>query len=321
MSGSGKDSEVVVRFMSLFAALKSVCSDQPAKLSGLAREDERIAALCREIIESTAYKLRKAERERRTLFASPVDPNFIAAWRDFEERYARFFESISLSLLLDSLPPAEVPDKSPIAPGEKWQNADALGFVESEALESLIDFAFDTGTDESRFNIDFIDSIREGINAWEKLTGSVGFNLRGVLRRRLLIPFVLVPRHVADKQGSEPASLLFSALIDAHEAFVYGAPRASLALLRAVLEATLREIYMGQGDNLESLINSVSDKFPNGVQAARLHKLRCLANGLLHINPDNKMVQRLREMDEKLVELEIASFMRMLRDLIEGAPN
>jgi len=92
--------------MALFSDLKSALSDQPDKLRSLENTDKKIIALCTQT-ELAGEVLRTAERRRRTLYASPVDPNFIAAWRDYEQRYARIVSSVSLWALLGELPLGE----------------------------------------------------------------------------------------------------------------------------------------------------------------------------------------------------------------------
>ncbi|WP_157770116.1 hypothetical protein [Ruegeria marisrubri] len=162
MTGQHKDSDEVVRFMSLLAKLKSASSDQPAKLPRLARTDETVAELCREL-ELVGNDLRKAERKRKTLFAMPVDPSFIDAWRDYEERYAATISLFGLFALIDELPPTEFSDKPPKSLSERWEEEDTYGFVASDALENLIQFAFDIGTDETAFDDDEIEQIKEGV--------------------------------------------------------------------------------------------------------------------------------------------------------------
>jgi hypothetical protein len=223
--------------------------------------------------------------------------------------------------LVGEVPPAELDEKPARPPTESWKFADAHGFVATDALNRLVAFGFEQGSDESRFNDEFIDEIHEGVGAWDELTSSAEFDLRAVLRRRRLTPFILIPRHVANRSGTDPGSLLYKNLAQAHEAFVYGAPNAALALMRAVLEAVIRDHYWAEGDNLESRINSIGDRLPVAVRLERLHVLRVLANSLLHTNPDNTLARRYREMDEQTLELEIVSFLLTLRALIEGAPT
>jgi hypothetical protein len=76
---------------------------------------------------------------------------------------------------------------------------------------------------------DFRECIEDAMAAWQRLKHDAGFDLQGVFRRRELIPFVLVPRHVAAKHGSAEALSMLKNLQQAHDAFVFGAPFARLS--------------------------------------------------------------------------------------------
>jgi hypothetical protein len=98
MSNS-KDSTEVVKFLSLLAQLKDCCEDDPKGLSDLAKEDEGVKRLCNQLA-MTASILRMNERRRRHLFAAPVDPKFLTAYRDFEERFEKPLGGIWLADIL-----------------------------------------------------------------------------------------------------------------------------------------------------------------------------------------------------------------------------
>ena len=86
MSKPGKDTPEVVEFMALFARLKDWSDDDPEGLSDFAASDESVKELCTKL-SFAAHFLKMNERRARVLFAAPVDPAFLAAWRDYEERY------------------------------------------------------------------------------------------------------------------------------------------------------------------------------------------------------------------------------------------
>ncbi|WP_035872500.1 hypothetical protein [Cucumibacter marinus] len=85
MSKSGKDSPEVVEFMALFARLKLYSDDMPDDLAEQAASDTSVRELCIQL-SMAARSLKMNERRARVLFAAPVDPAFLAAWRDYEER-------------------------------------------------------------------------------------------------------------------------------------------------------------------------------------------------------------------------------------------
>jgi hypothetical protein len=99
-------------------------------------------------------------------------------------------------------------------------------------------------------------------------------------------------------------------LQQAHEAFVCGVPFATIALLRSILEATLKDHYGATGENLEERINI------SGLSLTvrrTLHKLRHLANDIMHFDKINVRMP-------SDIERELVTYLNALRDLIEGAP-
>jgi hypothetical protein len=108
-------------------------------------------------------------------------------------------------------------------------------------------------------------------------------------------------------------------LQQAHDAFVFGAPFAALALMRSILEAVLRDHYGAEGEDLSERINQASKRLPSGASVAALHRLRKRANAILHLSPEKQ--ERLSEIDPTQLEKEIVSLLFVLRALIEGAPQ
>jgi len=203
----------------------------------------------------------------RTLFATPVDPAFIAAWRDYGERYERVVSGIWLA---DLWPESrtDVPLPAPTADFQ-WEVADDEAVEQASGVEKAIEFAEFNADQDHRWDdsqIDFIRQIQEGVAAWERLKLDTGFDLRGIFRRRALVPFVLVPRQVAD---------------------------------------------------LEERIRNARSRLPRGASEARLHRLRKLANAILHLNRQKD--EGLPAMNEVRLEKEIVSLLFVLRALIEGA--
>jgi hypothetical protein len=82
----GKDDETLIEFMVLFRKLSDAIDDDPAELEQLVADDEPLRRLCLDL-DWAATILRMNERRHRQIFSAPVDPGFIAAWRDYEERY------------------------------------------------------------------------------------------------------------------------------------------------------------------------------------------------------------------------------------------
>jgi hypothetical protein len=111
---------------------------------------------------------------------------------------------------------------------------------------------------------------------------------------------------------AEKLSLL-THLQQAHDAFVFGVPFAALALMRSILEVTLTKHYRAEGKDLEEKITHCRN-LPPGAPKCDLHKIRRLANDVLHFN--NEQVRLPQDFErELLTQLDV------LRALIERAPT
>lgn len=316
MPGIQASSEVI-KFMASFSSLREHCDDDPLCLADLVSSDAGVKSVCYEVWWA-AHILRMNERRRRELFASPVDPKFLETWRDFEARYESTLSNIWLSDLFLDVGSATAPIGSEAE--RQWEFADGEATCQAQAIEDAIDFARDQVADDWR---EFPDGFREGIEdgaaGWERLKQDAGFDLRGVLRRRSLVPFVLVPRHVASKQGSSDVISLLRNLQQAHDAFVFGTPFAALALMRSILEAVLRDHYGADGVDLSARINRAKPQLPRAANASALHRLRRIGNAVLHLNPLKG--EELPRYSAEEFEREIVALLFVLRALIEGAPQ
>jgi hypothetical protein len=104
-------------------------------------------------------------------------------------------------------------------------------------------------------------------------------------------------------------------LQQAHDAFVFGTTYAALALMRSIMEAVLRDHYRAEGKDLSERIYNAR-RLPTRANAAALHRLRRLANAILHLDPEKD--EGLPSLDEVKLEKEIISLLFVLRALIEG---
>jgi hypothetical protein len=159
---------------------------------------------------------------------------------------------------------------------------------------------------------------------WQHLRNEVEFDLRGVLRRRKLVPFVLFPREVAARQSSDADGLsIHQSLRQAHDAFIFGTPFAALSLMRSVMETVLRDHYggghPGDGLTLAQRIRKCRSLLPRDANEAALHRLRKNANAVLHL--DCERDELIPKIDLEDLEKEMVSLLTILRALIEGAPK
>jgi hypothetical protein len=315
MSGGG-DSIEVMAFLAAFARLKDWCDDAPETLGSFAAKDSSMRALCVKAYDA-ARPLREHERRTAEKFALPVNPAFQAAWRDYEERYETVLGTI---WILDWFPELiDDVDTRPPSVDVRWTTADTTAQFEAGTVSDAINFAVESAWDEERWpgSDDYIDDIKSGIETWQRLTDDPGLDLRGVLRRHALVPFVLVPRAVAARTGNADRLSLLKNLQQAQQAFIYGAPFAAIAMMRSILEAALRDLYRVQGGELADRISNSAPVLPPGVTIAALHRLRRRANAILHL--DLNLEKELPALNEAQLEKEIVSFLIILRTLIERA--
>lgn len=309
MTGN-KDSDEVIRFMALFQKLREIVGDDPTDLEKRAADDEILNRLCSDL-GFVALFLSMNEKRQRRLFSAPVDPKFIEAWRTYEEKYDSHISGIFLSGIDLGLGEASREKRS--RTDVLWENADDEAKEQASALERAIEFAFEQATDDWRdFGEGFRESIEEGNSAWERLKKETGFDLRSVFRRRELVPFVLIPRHVSQHHGDQEKLSLLTHLQEAHDAFIFGVHFAALALMRSVLETTLKTHYNAPGKDLKERIDNC-DGLPHRCSKLALHRIRNLANDVLHFERD-----RIRLPDN--FEKEILRLLNVLRALIEAAP-
>lgn len=315
MSLNPKDSPEVITFMTLFARLKEWSDDAPDELADFAKTDSSVRDLAIDLSFAASF-LKMNEKRHRALFVAPVDPAFVVAWRDYEERYQSVLAGIWLA---DFMPELGNGEPSRVSKADfQWDVANDEAMEQSSAIEEAIGFSqINADQDWRDFPEGFVERVQDGVAAWERLQRDTGFDLRGVFRRRELIPFVLVPRQVAVKQGSAEKLSLLKNLQQAHDAFVFGATYAALALMRSIMEALLRDHYCAGGKDLSERIRDVRGRLPRGASEAALHRLRKLANAILHL--DREKAEGLPNMDEMRLEKEIVSLLFVLRALIEGA--
>jgi hypothetical protein len=84
------------------------------------------------------------------------------------------------------------------------------------------------------------------------------------------------------------------------------------------METVLRDHYNAQGNDLSERIDSVRKILPTGANDAALHRLRKLANAVLHHADKDEILKKLEPLQ---MEREIISLLCVLRTLIEGVPQ
>lgn len=186
--------------------------------------------------------------------------------------------------------------------------------AQKAALREIL-FRFDSEHDHE----DHIDYVaKDGWTFWETLKHESGLDIRGILRRRALVPFVLFPKHVSDRLSSTDLPSLYQNLRQAHEAFIFGVPFAALALMRSVMEMVLLDHYRATGDNLKEYIDSAANRLQGAANAAALHRLRRLVNRTVHGKLEE--VVGTTKTEKRDFERQIVSLLFVLRALVENSP-
>lgn len=307
---ASKDSAQVVSFMVQFQRLRDLLADDPSDLPARASRDQSLKELCSSTL-SVANELRFRERRHERLFAAPVDPAFISAWRNYESR----FEPHIMDVYLSDGDPTD--DGRPVGkrshPDIVWQEADRFAEELRSALDISLQFAvYEAVEDWHGYDGDMVDKAEDSVDAFVALNLATRDDLRGIFRRRMLVPFVLVPRHVAQHYGDGEKLSLLTLLQEAHSAFVFGLHFAALALMRSVLETTLKVHYRAPGNDLKERIENCRN-LPRGISKKSLDRVRRLANDVLHFDRDSNLAS-------SDFEREILRLLNALRALIEGAP-
>lgn len=306
MAERAKSTEVE-EFMSLYAKVREYSDDDPDCVEQTAASDDEFGEICFKL-STLVLDLGRAMEEYPDRFVSPVGKDFIKSWRDYEQRYAAPIAGVWLARF--QISPSGKQATSHY--DAKHHAADYFAQETESAIETSIASVHDkflAGDYDTEENGHWMSTSWSG---WRFLRHSVGLDIRGILRRRALVPFVLVPHHVSARYGSNEQSSLLGLLHQAQDAFIFGVPFAAVALMRAILEATLVNHYAASGIDLKAKIDSApDDKLPWRLRQ-ELHRLRRFANRVLHVRGE--------PIKEPPSEEAMVAHLHHLRDLLEGAP-
>jgi len=160
------------------------------------------------------------------------------------------------------------------------------------------------------------NTFRVGIEAFEFLENTIGFDTISVFERWAKVPPLFIPSHVSNKYGLTEKGSLFELLNDAIRAYIAGAPAASIAMCRAGLEMMLRDHYLrGKAttkDKLAPMIELAALKY-DFMSKTKMNNLARDANRIMH---DYAGVQKLDAKDET----RLLSHLKDLKFYIEKAP-
>lgn len=312
--------EQIDKFLTLFRRVKEGCGDQPSRIDWLAVNKPQFEDLCSELYYS-AYGLKLAERRHRALYIQNVAADFRTAWRDYEERYADTVDpirriKIDIPLSIESKSDGSL-QTSDDKLNDRWEWEDEEGERVSKGLRSALEeqrYLLDDRRfpNDSRTTDDW--EMHDGLEGWNELVVA-GVDVRGIYRRRMLCPVVLLPSEAGSvAYGKGHYRLL---LQNTQESFVLGVFPACVALLRANLEAILKGAYGATGRSLEEKISDVRTKLSDPEKVGQLWRIKNLADDVLH---GNKGAKGAYLSDQQQLEIELLKAMGTIRALVEALP-
>jgi hypothetical protein len=304
-----EDSDEVVKFMTIYQELCRVIDGGLDGINVGGIKSIRLQELYLELAWA-AFPFEVSEKRQRLSHSAPVNPRFAKAWRDYEAKHQQ--EAAKYWLIGLGLNSEENDSSSRPRLDERWNYADEEALSQTKSVNAVFEFVRDEiGQDWSELASEHVGELEDGLDAWNTMVESTGFDLRGVFRRRRLLPFVLVPRHVSQHYGEEEHGSLLKRLQEAHDAFVFGSNFAAIALMRSILETTLIKHYRSFGNDLNQQIENCTG-LPLRCSKLALHDVRKLANAVLHSSNSSNQVPN---------ELKMLSLLTVLQTLIEGAPS
>lgn len=272
---------------------------------------------------SVGFSIRRDQESKPSLFVAPANPDFIQLWRKYEDRYEQKVVDAATPDLRQFF--EDLPEVSGSSSAEKaWRLADDYASSEFESLKTALDFAAGQADPSRDFGDDseaYVGEIERGLSCWSRLSSQVGLDLQGIIRRRNLVPFVLVPRQVANRESSPEKSRFYKNLDEAQRAFTLGLFDAAWGLIRSLIELVLRDHWeIGEDeDGLKVRLDKARSLVCNvGVSTSHLDRVKRRADSILHGNDPSRFDGK-PEQDWQ-VEMEMVKTLEAIRLLIENAP-
>lgn len=331
-----KKLNILERFLIYFNDLKNATNGDPKKLTNFYKQINKI----KEAADNLFTFINIFDFERRVFHGPkkyiPQSPNnFNSEWNEYKEKWeSPLFDCIfyidDLISDLDNIKGESTASKQesidlypPDPKNEEY--FDVLHHDGGKAFEMAF-WVTETYADE--VETEFADTIhfasKIGLEAYDYLKNTIGFDAAEAFRRWRQIPTIFMPAHVSNRHGFTERGSIYELLDDAIRAYVFGASAAAIAMCRAILETILKEHYnlefqykdrkgrlrdKGLGD----LIILANEKY-EFIQGKRLKKLTDYANKIMHRYSRSK---NLEYEDEKI----IIEFFKTIKFLIERAPN
>lgn len=328
MIREGRNSAAVVKFMADFTNLKRLMDGEaPGSLTSAATQDTGLEQIANSLYFNYEFALKPVPGR----MISSVDTAFTVAFREYEESWAEPVSDVVLGDLFVGLfdqsaakPNGNTPSSHIHRLRGDWEFADVKSKAIVNAIGSAVDqISYEASEDDGlAFEPEFIDLIQEAKEEWDALLPRYEIDVAGMLRRRALLPEVLVPQHVLDQAKGKPLETLKAA----QNAFVVGSNQAAIPLMRAVIESII-EMYPrtkapDREKGLPGKINVARElpiSLPHGApNTISLINIVNRANEVLHDLEDG-IGKRLGGQIDR--EIEMQRLFLILRNLIERVPS
>lgn len=319
------------QFRSAFQQLKSACNGSPKGLVTFFRERPALTKLAW-ALDSAAGRVERVGDYQK--IHSQVSAEFISDWRDYQARWRNPVAYLIAADIRDGLDD----EWGPMPNYEEFIERRSDPY-RREAPDAEVEVEFVPAAHDARSAIsDFLqlaadrahdrrnngyepDSIANtyliGIEALEYFEKVIGIDIGGAFDRWNSLPPVFVPKHVSDQHGLTSKTGLYALFNECVRTWVAGAPAASAAMCRALLELTLKRHYLRDDKTefvgLKKLINMASARYAF-INGEEMHALREGANAMLH---DYASSAGTMDVDD-------ANMLKIFRDLkhyIEEAPE
>ena len=246
---------ILHEFIVRFEKLKEVTKNDPSKIRVFYNESRDIKRAVDDIMEYviiTDFERRVFHNEKKYIAQAPLE--FGKKW----DEYKRLWESEVFDAWLGCFSEndnessnnlknekdSSICEDLAIPDPNHEENFDPIFHNGGRALEMAF-WAAETYADE--VNTNFADTIhfasKIGLEAYDYLKNTIGFDAEEVFCRWRQIPTIFMPAHVSNRYGLTEHGSIYELLDDAIRAYVFGAPAAAIAMCRAILEMILKNHY------------------------------------------------------------------------------
>lgn len=331
----------ISRFISLLHRLKNECGDSPERLKVFYDQSASVKDAADQLFQFVGWgSFERSVFHSSGKLLSGAPTRFEQDWNDFHNSWRGPLFDAVLGIDLDDLSLQLSPTADEAKPADQTKselldvvapnpdedcNFDPSLMDGAKAFELAFRAAEGRADDVGgQWEDDLARASNIGLEAYNYLTGTIGFSPEEVFRRWRSLPVFFIPGHVTAKHSEAEKGGLYELLDNAIRAYVFGATLASVAMCRATLELVLKRNYgldyRYKNDKghlrdrgLGELI-ILAEKQYEYIQAGKIRPLVEWANGVLHSTSFDRRFDR---KDERA----LIDFFKTIKFIINRAPN